>query len=159
MELILATSDHISRVTEIYDEVKKGEYCVWNELYPTRSDAENDEAAGCLYVLKDNEEIIGCASVEPVAEDDDLPFWQINDGTHREISRIAISPSHQGKGYASKMVSILIDKLSSQGVSSVHLLAAKSNPPAVNTYRSLGFEFIGETYRYGHDYYVCEKIL
>ena len=75
------------------------------------------------------------------------------------MSRVAVRPDHQGKGYARKMTEMLINKLKSEGVSSVHLLAAKKNLPAVNTYRSLGFEFIGECFRYGADYFVCEKIL
>lgn len=154
-----ATAEDVDSVIEIYNAVKGGKFCVWNENYPTEEDARGDMEAGCLYVLIKDGETIGCASVEPVAEDDDLPFWQINDGTHRETSRIAIAPSHQGKGYAKLMVSLLISELKKDGVSSVHLLAAKKNPPALHTYISLGFEIIGECFRYGHDYYVCEMLL
>ncbi len=159
MELIKATAADVQAVAEIYESVKSGEFSVWNENYPTADDASRDEAAGCLYILKDGGEIIGCASVEPESEDDDLPFWRVNVGTHREISRIAINPAHQGKGYAAKMTELLIDRLKEQGVTSIHLLAAKKNLPAVSTYRSLGFEFIGECFRYGADYFVCEKVL
>ena len=159
MELILARAEDIDAVVKIYDSVRGVGFCVWNENYPTREHAERDRDADCLYVLKQDGETVGCASVEPIAEDDDLPFWRINDGTHREISRIAISPAHQGRGYAAKMVGMLIERLASLGVHSVHLLAAKANPPAYRTYRALGFDFIGECYRYGTDYYVCEKIL
>ena len=118
-----------------------------------------DEKASCLYVLKYDGKIIGCASVEPVSEDDDLPFWKINDGTHREISRIAISPEYQGKSLARIMVEKLICELKNQGISSIHLLAAKSNPPAFRTYQALEFDFIGECHRYGSGYFACEKIL
>lgn len=159
MELIKATAADVPAVVEIYDAVRNGQYCVWNENYPTVDDASRDCEAECLYILANNGEIIGCASVEPVAEDDDLPFWQINDGTHREISRIAISPDHQGKGYARLLTGLLVHELEKQGINSIHLLAAKSNLPAVKTYRALGFDFIGECYRYGADYYVCEKLL
>jgi len=159
MELFKATAADITAVAAIYGAVKKGQYCVWDEEYPTEKHAAEDQAAGCLYVLKLNGEIIGCVSVEPIAEDDDLPFWRINDGTHREISRIAISPGYQGNGYAGKMVEMLVNRLVGEGASSIHLLAAKSNCPAVSIYRSLGFDFIGECHRYGHDYFVCEKVL
>lgn len=159
MELIKATSEDTKTVAKIYESVKGGEFSVWNENYPTIEDAIRDEAAACLYILREDGETIGCISVEPVSEDDDLPFWKINDGTHREVSRVAVHPAHQGKGYAKIMTEMLIGKLKSEGVSSVHLLAAKRNLPAVNTYRSLGFEFIGECFRYGADYFVCEKVL
>lgn len=159
MEFLQATSADIAAVVNIYEAVKKRGFCVWSEQYPTVEDATRDEEAGCLYVLKHDGEVIGCASVEPIAEDDDLPFWKINDGTHREISRIAILPAHQGKRLAQKMVGMLLDELKKNGISSIHLLAAKANPPAFRTYQALGFDFIGECYRYGADYFVCEKIL
>ncbi|MBQ7010444.1 MAG: GNAT family N-acetyltransferase [Clostridia bacterium] len=159
MELFLANTDDINTVIKIYSAVKGRGFCVWNDDYPTAAIAAEDQAAGCLYVLKNDGEIIGCASVEPIAEDDDLPFWRINDGSHREISRIAVLPAHQGKGYAKKMVSLLTDALKSKGIRSIHLLAAKENPPACKTYSALGFDLIGECFRYGHDYYVFEKLL
>ena len=159
MELLKASAADVSAVVEIYDAVRGRGFCVWSEHYPTEEHAARDREAGCLYVLKRGGEVIGCASVEPVAEDDDLPFWQINDGTHREISRIAIAPAHQGKRLAQTMVAMLLDELKKEGVSSIHLLAAKANPPAFRTYRALGFDVIGECYRYGSDYFVCEKLL
>jgi len=75
---------------------------------------------------------------------------------HREISRDAITPEHQGRGYARTMVGMLPEELKRQGVASVHLLAAKANPPAVKTYRSLGFDCLGECHRYGSNYYIFE---
>lgn len=51
---------------------------------------------------------------------------------------------------------MLLEELRRQGVSSVHLLAAKAYPPAVKTYRALGFAFLGECHRYGADYYIFE---
>lgn len=159
MKLIKASKNEFSHASNIYEAVKGGEFCAWDESYPTAERAMADAEAGCLYLLKSGKEIIGCASIEPISEDNDLPFWQINDETHREIARIAILPQHQGKGYARLMVGMLLDEMKTQGVRSVHLLAAKMNPPALKTYLGLGFEILGECYRYGHDYYVCEKLI
>ncbi len=155
MQLIKAKSNDVAAVAALYDAVRQGEFCVWNADYPTREHAATDAAAGCLYLLVQSGELIGCASVEPIPEDDDLP-WRICDGQHCEISRVAIAPEHQGRGYARMMVGMLLEELRRQGVSSVHLLAAKANPPAVKTYRALGFAFLGECHRYGADYYFFE---
>lgn len=159
MELVKADIVDVDAVVEIYEAVKGSEYCVWNEFYPTRRNAEEDVGCGCLYLLKDGGEILGCISVEPVSEDDDLEFWRVNDGRHREVSRVAIAPKHQGRGYARIMTELLVERLRGEGASSVHLLAAKVNLPACNTYQRLGFEFIGECHRYGADYFVCELVL
>ncbi len=75
---------------------------------------------------------------------------------HCEISRDAITPEHQRREYARTMVGMLLEELRRQGIASVHLLAAKANPPAVKTYRALGFAFLGECHRYGADYYTFE---
>ena len=159
MELIKADTSYAEAVASIYDEVRNGELCVWSEHYPTLEHALDDAKNGCLYVLTDGGNSIGCASVEPVAEDDDLPFWSICDGNHREVSRVAVRPEYRGKGYARTIMAMLIKELEASGVSSVHLLAAKKNIPAVKTYKEIGFGFIGDCFRYGADYYVCEKIL
>ena len=139
MELIKATAADVQAAAEIYESVKNGEFSVWNENYPTADDATRDEAAGCLYILKDGEETIGCASVEPEAEDDDLPFWRVNDGTHREISRIAINPAHQGKGYAAKFLAkrIRIEMTIESTSSNCH--AIRNPPPFPNRF---SFEII-----------------
>lgn len=158
MQLIRANADDVKAVAALYEAVKQGEFCVWTEHYPTVEHAAADAAAGCLYLLEREGELIGCASVEPIPEDDDLP-WQVCDGNHREISRVAVAPAHQGRGYAKEMVRLLVDELRQQGVSSVHLLAAKANPPAVRTYRALGFTRLGECHRYGADYYIFELLL
>lgn len=159
MDLIKASTKDYPYAATLYEAVKGGKFCAWDESYPTADRAKADAEANCLYLLKDGDSVIGCASVEPIPEDNDLPFWRINDETHREIARIAISPEHQGKGYAKLMVGLLLDELKKQNVRSVHLLAAKINPPALKTYLSLGFDILGECFRYGHDYYVCEKII
>ena len=51
---------------------------------------------------------------------------------------------------------MLPGELKRQGVASVHLMAAKANPPTAKTYRSLGFDCLGECHRYGSDYYIFE---
>ena len=149
----------IEKILALYDDVRGGKFCVWDEGYPNRERAEEDISSGGLYVLETDGEILACASVEPKTEDDDLPEWRICDGTHREIARVAVVSAHQGKGLAKKIMSHLVEKLAADGVRSIHLLAGKKNIPAARTYRALGFSFIGQCHRYNADYYICEKIL
>ena len=158
MQLIQAKAEDVAAVATLYEAVKQGPHCVWTEHYPTIEHAVADAAAGCLYLLLQDGQLVGCASVEPIPEDDDLP-WQVCDGNHREIARVAIAPAYQGYGFARAMIRLLLEELKHQGVSSVHLLAARANPPAVKTYRSLGFTQLGECYRYGADYYIFELVL
>ncbi len=157
-ELALAKLDELDEIVGIYESVKGGEFCPWNESYPTAADAKGDIEAGTLYLLKNGGAIIGCISLEPFSADDDL-CWRVCDGKHREIVRVAIAPKYQGRGYANIMVKMLIGEMRHIGVSSLHLLVAKANPPALNTYKSNGFEIIGECYRYDTDFFIGELVL
>ena len=157
--LYVGRSDEARIASDIYDAVRGEGFSVWNENYPVYEDALADAKAGCLFLLREGEIALAVASVEPVAEDDDLPFFRICDGSHREISRVAVAPKFQGKGYAKEIMEKLISHLKDGGVRSIHLLCAKQNLPAMAVYKALGFDFIGECHRYGADYYVCEKLI
>lgn len=148
----------VSSVAQLYEEAKKGKYCPWSELYPTKKEAEDDYSHACLYVLKNGDELLGACSVEPVAEDDDLEFWRVMEN-HCEIARVAVSPIHQGCGFGNIMIKKLCEQLKLEGVRSVHLLVQVDNVPAVSVYSSLGFEILGKCERYGSTYFAAEKIL
>lgn len=158
LKLKKAEYGDVSYVAQLYDEAKKGKYCPWNELYPTKKEAESDYLHGCLYVLKNGNELLGACSVEPVAEDDDLEFWRVMEN-HCEIARVVVSPSYQGCGFGGIMIKKLCELLKNEGVRSVHLLVQVDNVPAISVYNSLGFEVLGKCERYGSTYFVSEKIL
>ncbi len=133
--------------------------CTWDENYPSDTIRYNDCAAECLYVLAEKYNTIGAVSVVPENELDDIECWEVKDGTQREIARLVIMPEYQGKGYSKVMLSQLFSLLAKEGCHAVHLLVAKSNEPAVNLYKSLGFNFLGECFRYENNFYICEKKL
>lgn len=133
--------------------------CTWDEEYPSEETAMLDLAAGCLYAAESGGAVIGAVSVIPENELDDCTFWQIADGSRREIARVVIAPAHRGHGYAAVMLQALFDRLQNDGCRAVHLLAATCNPAAVATYRRLGFETRGRYHAYGFDYFAMEKIL
>ncbi len=154
-----ARNEEREAIHAIYESVKGGEFCVWDETYPTYTEIDGDLAANTLYVLADGERIAGVLSVVPENEMDGLDCWKVKDGEQREIGRIAVSPDYRGHGLAGKMVESACELLKKSGASAVHISAAKINIPAQKTYRRLGFETVGEEYMYGADYLLLEKIL
>ena len=50
------------------------------------------------------------------------------------------------------------EQMRTDGCRAVHLLTAKGNPAAVRTYDHLGFGSLGECFRYGDEYFLCEKV-
>ncbi|MDE5621013.1 MAG: GNAT family N-acetyltransferase [Ruminococcus sp.] len=159
MNLRKAVQTDINVVADIYKSVIGFNYSLWTEDYPTIQNVMQDFRNGNLYVFEDNNIIIGACSVESESVFENNDFWKINDGTQCEISRIVIAPEYQGNGYARIMVGNLIDILSENGFESVHLFVVKSNIPAVETYRNLGFDFSGECSMFEHEYFAMEYIV
>ena len=159
MLLMQADVSELKSVEKLYKSVRGQKGCVWNEEYPTFADIENDFKAGCLYVFARGGEIIGAASVVPENELDDLDCFSVKDGTHLEIARVVIARQYQGNGYSENMLAQLFAVLYDKGCRSVHLLVIRDNHAAIKTYRKLDFSFLGECSRYGHDYFICEKLL
>lgn len=159
MTLRQAVKADIDTVSALYRSVIGVNNSVWDENYPTAANAENDLEKNNLFVFEKDGTVIGACSVESDGELKWLDCWKINDGSQREIARIVIAEEHQGHGYAKIMVKSFTEILAERGCSAVHLLAAKSNPAAVKTYRAIGFETVGECFAYGHEYYAMEYIL
>lgn len=146
-------------VAQLYKGGAMSDFSVWDENYPTPEHARNDCRLGNLYVLENNGNIIGAVSVESDHEFDDMECWSIKGENTVEIARIVIAPAYQGKGYAVKMVELMVKHLSANGIKSVHLLSAKSNIPATKTYSRLGFDTVGECVAFGHEYYAMEYVV
>lgn len=160
MRLRKSESSDVDIVCEMCRSVVGVNNCTWNENYPAPENAQYDHETGSLYIFEnDAGEIIGSCAVETENEFEGFNSWSINDNTCKELTRVVITLEYQGHGYAKEMVRMLIDELAENGCKSVHLFAAKTNPAAVKTYRSIGFETVGEYSAYGHDFYAQEYII
>lgn len=154
-----ARAEHVETVGALYKSLIGQEGCTWNEYYPEPDSARNDYARGCLYVYTEDGAVMGAVSVLYENEFDDLDLWRVNDGAHNEISRVCISKPKQGRGNCKRMLALLLAELANNGCKSVRLLVYKHNYAAKRVYEALGFEFLGEHFAFGHEYYACEKRL
>ncbi len=158
MELKHAQQQDLTLIYGLYRAAIGRCGCTWDENYPGETELRNDAAQNCVYAAWIDGQLIGAVSVVPENEADDLEFWQITDGTQREIARVVIADAYCGCGLAVEMLKLLFAQLAAQGCHAIHLLVAKENIPAIRTYQKLGFHFLGECHRYGIDFYACEKI-
>lgn len=160
MKLRKSKKSDIDKVYAMHRAVIGVNNCIWNDNYPALENVECDHETGSLYILEnDGKEIIGSCALETENEFEDYNSWKINDDTCEEITRVVIAQEHQGHGYAKEMVRMMIEELAKNGCRSVHLFAVKTNPAATKTYKSLGFEIVGEYSAYGHDFYAEEYII
>ncbi len=158
MKLRLAKEFEKNIVLNLYNEVKKEKFCVWNDEYPTINEINEDFKTNNLFVYVTNDEIIGAISIVPINEMDDFNEWEYKEKAC-EIARIVIRKKHQGKSLAKEMVESIFPICIQKGFTSIHLSCQCDNIPANKTYQKLGFKQIGQKYMYKNMYYLLEKNL
>ena len=159
MNLRNATEQDLPAVFALYTEAIGREGCVWDAEYPGDHFLRSDLEAGDLYVLTEDDTVIGAVSLEQEREYDGLAPFVLNDDSEREIARVVIAKSHAGRGLAAKMLQLLFAHLKEIGVRGIRLSVASCNAAAMGTYRKLGFTFLNRAQLYGGDYWLCEKLL
>ncbi len=154
----LARQEEQNAILSLYQDAASDPFSTWNEYYPSMQEIEHDIETGNLYLLVEQDTLIGALSVVPENELDERPEWRIRENA-AEIARVAIARSHRGKGYAAVMMREILEQLKEEIYFSVHLSVAKKNLPALTTYEKLGFETVGEAQLWGNTYFLMEKTL
>jgi len=90
------------------------------------------------FVIEEQNEVIGY-----------IMLYYIQDEGH--ITNFAINPPFRKKGYATKLLSYVIDYFKKKGIVEFFLEVRESNKVAINLYRKFGFEIIGRRKRYYSD--------
>ncbi len=158
MEFRTAAEHELNQIRELYSAARQEPFCVWDDEYPGMGEIMQDHRCGTLFVLAESGSLAGVISIVPENELDDQPCWQSRTGKERELARITVAAPYRGRGLAGVMVTHILNMLKAQGCPAVHLSAAKSNLPAVNTYRRLGFRCAGEAELFGGHYCLFEMI-
>ena len=153
----MATQDDAAQVLSLYERAKSDALCVWNDSYPSMTEIEHDLETKNLYVMTDGSKVIGAISVVPENELDGFDCWSCKDG--KEIARVVIDKTCQGRGLSSEMVQSIVPILRKNGCKAIHLSVVKTNIPAYQTYVKAGFAVVGEAQMYGNDYYLMEKAI
>lgn len=154
-----AVSGDADAVAALYDLARGGQFCTWNEEYPTKEDAETDLRNNNLFVLvKPGGRVIGAVSIVGINELDYFDCWKIKEGAG-EFGRVVIDREYQGCGLASIIVKGVIEEMRRRNFSAIHISVAKKNIPARRTYDSLQFSYRGECFLYRVDFDLMELSL
>ncbi len=145
-------------ITALYKSVIGTRFCTWDESYPGEEEVREDLLAGSLYVLVQDEELIGAISVVPENELDALDCWQVRENAC-EFARVVIKPEYQHKGLSGRLVEGIILEIQKRQADAIHIAVAKGNIPAQKLYAQKGFSICGEADLYGHSFYLCERLL
>ena len=116
----------------------------WNEYYPSKQAFENDVARKELYVLEENDEIIGTIVVSTLMDGEYYPInWLTPNRNNVYIHRLAVHPKKQRKGYAQDLMNFAEDYARKGGFISVRLDTYSKNSRNNKFYQARGISSLG----------------
>lgn len=145
---------NLSNIDEIFqlyqdakEELDKHGIFQWTKNYPTRSIVEADLRNKVLFVLKNNEEIIGAITI---SEDQEAEYkninWKFNETKVLVIHRLVIAPQFQRNGYAKKLMDFAENLAKENNYTSIKLDAYSKNENVVRFYEKRKYCIRGEIY-------------
>ena len=143
-EIIPATEKDKSEILKLYKMQLGREFCPWNEYYPSEDEIDFDLSRESLFIMKEDEKIIGAISIDDDASVDELPYWSEELQPGAELSRLAINPNLQGQGLAKELIVYGMEELKNRGFKSLHFLVNCTNKKALKCYSAFGFTKVGE---------------
>ncbi len=139
---------NVKKLTESCAEamIKKGIF-QWNEHYPSFERLKDDIAKEELFVLEENDEIIGIIVVTEKMDEEYIPIkWLSSTDKNLYIHRLATKPEVWGKGYAQKLMDFAEDLGRKNNYESIRLDTFSKNKRNQKFYETRGYKRLGNIY-------------
>lgn len=157
MEIRLLTKENIEEIKNLYADIKKNTYTLWDDNYPSEELILWDIERKGLWGVFDNKTLIAITFIGERCEDGEENFtWQDTFKKRGTFARIGVSPKYQNKGIGTYLVDFVLKNLKVQGFDGVRILVGTKNLNAINLYLKFGFINCGKVQRFGHEYYLYE---
>ncbi|MCH2231693.1 MAG: GNAT family N-acetyltransferase [Crocinitomicaceae bacterium] len=135
----------------------------WDENYPDIESITNDIQTNTLFTYKMDGQIVGIVVLNEIQDEE---YAEINwrtpiDSKNIVVHRLAVSPKHQRKGIARKMMDFAEKFALDNNYDSIRLDTFSQNPRNQKFYLSRGYQELGSVFlKYKKDYpYICYDIL
>jgi len=126
-------------------ELERNSIYQWTNNYPTISIIENDLREGVLYVLKNDNEIIGAINI---SEQQEIEYqsvnWKFDNSKVLVIHRLVINTKHQRQGYAQRLMKFAEDFARENDYSSIRLDAYSENDRVIEFYKKRNYCISGK---------------
>ena len=135
----------------------------WPDHHPSREVVAMGVQSGAHFVAVDGEEILGGMLLNNSQDEQYKQVeWRVNEGSPFIVHRLAISPNHQGRGVAKKLMVFAEEFAKSHGSTAIRLDTYAGNGVSNRFYENLGYLKVGTIkmpqYMPG-DYFCYEKRL
>lgn len=150
--------NRFEEIKKLYEDIKQNTYTLWDNGYPSDELISYDIERGGLWGVFDESDTLIAISFAGERNEDGEEGYTWNEDLKRRgtFARIGVSPKHQHKGVATKLVAFILDELKRQGFDGVRIMVGVNNINAQKLYNKFGFKNAGNANRYGHDYYLYE---
>lgn len=130
----------------------------WDEDYPTAEDLQTDIQQGALYRIEVDGAQVGMIAMG--RDEDEATFgWPTQDENACMLSRLAIHPTHQGKGLLEPVFAAAVAHCKTLGYRTLRLLVVTDLPRLFRVYERCGFVRCGSASMWGQDFYQYEQVL
>lgn len=155
-ELDILVENDLEDVLSLYRQAVGRIGCVWDEKYPNEDILLSDIKEQCLYGIRNDEgRVIAAIARDRDDEIDALSCWTIAPAA--ELARLTVSSDYENQGLARVLIRQISRVLSEKGFEGVHYLVAENNIPAINSYKALNFDYVGDTDLFGNHFICYEK--
>ncbi|CAM4138243.1 GNAT family N-acetyltransferase [Zobellia roscoffensis] len=135
----------------------------WNENYPSKQAFESDIERDELYILEEDNEIIGSIVLSTLMDEEYVPIdWLTPSDRNIYIHRLAVHPGFQGKGYAQNMMTFAENYARENNFVSVRLDTFSQNKRNQRFYEARGFQRLGDIFfpkQSEHPFHCYELVL
>ena len=153
LELVKACAKHME---------KKGIF-QWNEIYPSRAAFEKDISRKELFVLKSENNIIGCITITPLMDEEYIPVkWLTPNKNIIYIHRLAVQPEYHGKGHAQQLMHFAENYARDKRYISIRLDTFGQNKRNQRFYKQRGYKKLEKIYfpnQSDYPFYCYELVL
>lgn len=135
----------------------------WNAHYPNKKAFLNDANRNELYVLEEENTLVGCITISTFMDSEYTPIsWLTPNKNNIYIHRLAVHPEYQGQGYAQKLMTFGENFARTNHYKSLRLDTFSKNQRNQKFYESRGYKKLGSIYfpkQSEHPFYCYELVL
>ncbi|CAM4221102.1 GNAT family N-acetyltransferase [Gillisia hiemivivida] len=119
----------------------------WNEHYPSLEKLQQDIDQKELYVLEENDQIIGIIVLSEIMDEEYINVsWLTPSQKNLYIHRLAIHPDSWGKGFGQKLMDFAEEFARNLGYKSIRLDTFSLNKRNQNFYEARGYQKLEDIY-------------
>lgn len=136
----------------------------WDENYPDRASLERDIETNTLFAYRENDAVLGIVVLNETQDPEycDIQWSTAESDRNIVVHRLAVSPEHQGKGIARKIMDFAEEWAKENKYDAIRLDTFSQNPRNQRFYKNRGYTELGSvylSYKKEHPYFCYELLL